>query len=191
MGESAMKTDRLVRRCREGDATAWNALVRRYSAYVHTVITRVFGLSGDEAQEVFQTVWMRVYARLDTLRDDTALRPWIRQVTLNVTRDHLERKRALRNEVLVDDVEPFDDRESALTELDDALDVHDLLAELPDRCHEILQRRFVADEKYAAIGAALDMTTGQVSGAIHRCLGRLRELLRRTNRGPGTVEGMA
>lgn len=181
-----MTTERLVRRCRSGDAAAWNALVRRYSAYVHTVITRAFGLSGDDAEEVFQVVWLRVYSRLEGLRDDTALKPWIRQVTLNVTRDHLDRRRALRNEVLVDDVEPFDDR--VMAELDEALDMHELLADLPERCHEILRRRFVGDEKYAAIGAALGLTTGQVSGAIHRCLGRLRELLR-TNGAPGAVGG--
>lgn len=185
-----MTTERLVRRCRQGDPAAWNALVRRYSAYVHTVIARVFGLPGDEAEEVFQAVWLRVYSRLDGLRDDTALRPWIRQVTLNVTRDHLDRRRGHDREVLVSDVAPFDDREEQLAELDAALDVHELLAELPDRCHEILTRRFAGDEKYAAIATSLGLTTGQVSGAIHRCLGKLRELLGRTNGDPGTVRGI-
>jgi len=186
---SSMRTDWLVRRCREGDASAWSALVHRYSAYVHTVLVRVFGLHGDDAEEVFQAVWLRVYGRLDSLRDDSALRPWIRQVTLNLARDHLDRKRARRDEVLVDDVEPFDDREELMAELDAAMDVHDLLGELPERCTEILTRRFVGDEKYAAIGAALGMTTGQVSGAIHRCLGRLRELLERTEPGTSAVQG--
>ena len=174
-----MNTTWLVRRCQGGDQTAWNALVRRYSGYVHTVIVRVFGLPRGEAEEVFQQVWMRVYARLHTLEDDTALRPWIRQVTLNVSRDHLA-ARGRRDELLVDEIEPYLGEQVVLTELDEALDVHELLAELPEPCSEILTRRFVADEKYSAIAAALQMTVGQVSGSIHRCLGRLRQLMERT-----------
>src|SRR5688500_5911813 len=176
-----MNTERLVRRCQGGDQAAWNLLVRRYSGYVHAVLTRAFGLTREQADEVFQLVWMRVYARVHTLKDDAALRPWIRQVTLNVTRDHLAAARRRREEVLVDEVGPYLGDQAELAELDEALDVHELLDALPERCTEILARRFVNDEKYATIAAALGMTTGQVSGSIHRCLGRLRELVARTD----------
>ena len=71
----------LVSRCRAGDPDAWNELVERYSRYVYAIAVRGFRMSDEDAEDVFQDVFTRVYTRLDTLRDDSALRPWIAQLT--------------------------------------------------------------------------------------------------------------
>ena len=67
----------LVARCRAGDETEWHAVVDRYARYVHAIVTRVYRLPPDDAEDVFQEVFARVFERLDTLRDGDALRPWI------------------------------------------------------------------------------------------------------------------
>ncbi len=153
--------------------------MRRYSAYVYAVIRRVFGLRDTEAEEVFQKVWLRVFSRLDQVRDEAAMRGWIRQITLNVARDHLDARRVRRHEVLVEAAAD----EATFPELDEALAVRQLLGALPEPCSEVLTRRFVVDEKYSTIADGLGLTVGQVSGLIHRCLGRLRFLMERTNEG--------
>jgi RNA polymerase sigma factor (sigma-70 family) len=158
-------------------------LVRRYSAYVHAVIRRAFGLTDTDAEEVFQKVWLRVFSRLDQVRDEAAMRGWVRQITLNVARDHLAARRPATDEVLLE----AEAEEATLQELDEALAVRQLLSELPEPCSEVLTRRFVADEKYATIAGGLGLTVGQVSGLIHRCLGRLRLSMERTEEGPRTV----
>ena len=71
----------LVRLCRADDAGAWNELVERYSRYVYAIAVRGFRLSDEDAEDVFQDVFTRIYTRLDSLRDDSALRPWIAQLT--------------------------------------------------------------------------------------------------------------
>ena len=73
----------LVARCRAGDQVAWEALVDRYSRYVHAIVARVYRLEGHDAEDVFQEVFARVFERLDTLRDGDALRPWIAQTARN------------------------------------------------------------------------------------------------------------
>src|SRR6266566_3528743 len=79
----------LVRRCREGSAEAWNELVERFSRYVYAVCGRGFGLGAHDAEDAFQEVFTRIYTRLDTLRDDSAIRPWIGQLTRRVCLDRL------------------------------------------------------------------------------------------------------
>src|SRR5436190_20428077 len=79
----------LVQRCREGDPEAWNALVERFSRYVYAICTRGFRLREHDAEDVFQEVFTRVYSRLDTLRDDAAVRPWIGQLTRRLCLDML------------------------------------------------------------------------------------------------------
>ena len=87
----------LVQRCRAGDADAWNELVERYSRYVYAIAVRGFRLSDEDAEDVFQDVFTRIYTRLDILRDDSALRPWIAQLTRRRCLDALAaRPRACR-----------------------------------------------------------------------------------------------
>ncbi len=44
----------------------------------------VFRFREHDAEDVFQEVFVRVYDRLGSLRDDAALRPWIAQLTRRV-----------------------------------------------------------------------------------------------------------
>ena len=167
----------LVARCRAGDQAAWAELVQRFSRYVYGITTQGFRLSDPDAEDVFQEVFARVYERLDTLRDDEALRPWIAQLTRRLCIDRL---RATTREVPVNEtVETAD--EDALALLDEALSVHEALAGLPEHCHEVLDRFFARDESYRTIGEALDLPPGTIASRISRCLAKLRETLEGRN----------
>ena len=169
MAETLSDAD-LVARCRAGDPAAWRELVERYSRYVYA-IARSFSLRDADVEDVFQDVFTRAYERLDTLRDDSALRPWLAQLTRRLCIDRL---RSGTREVLAEDAEP-DGLDQRIEELTDALAVHEALAALPENCREILDRFFARDESYRTIGAALDLPGGTIASRISRCLARLRE----------------
>ena len=61
-----------------------------------------------------------------------------------------------------------------IARLDEALSVHQALAQLPDHCREILDRFFTQDESYRMIGEALEVPPGTIASRISRCLTRLR-----------------
>ena len=164
----------LVARCRAGDEAAWSELVERYSRYVYAIAVQAFRLSATDADDVFQECFVRVYERLETLRDDGAFRPWLAQLTRRVCIDRLRagaRDAELDGEALVEEAS------DELYRLEEALAVRDALARLPETCREILDRFFARDESYRAIGAALDLPAGTIASRISRCLGRLREQL--------------
>ena len=70
MSSLDMLTDaELVKRCRAGDPEAWNALVERFSRYVYAICVKGFRLKEEDAEDVFQDVFTRVYTQLDKLRD--------------------------------------------------------------------------------------------------------------------------
>src|ERR671926_1187058 len=79
----------LVARCRAGDQEAWAALVERFSRYVYAIAVQGFRLREQDAEDVFQEVFARVYERLDTLRSDDAIQPWIAQLTRRLCVDKL------------------------------------------------------------------------------------------------------
>jgi RNA polymerase sigma-70 factor (ECF subfamily) len=170
----------IVARCRAGDAAAWPELVERFSRYVNAIASQGYGLRGTDAEDVFQEVFSRVWERLDTLRSDDAVRPWVAQLTRRCCVDHLRGNRA---EAALEDV---DEQvvDGVVDDLDEALVVRDALATLPDECREILDRFFARDESYRTIGAELGLPAGTIASRISRCLSKLRIALEGRNPAP-------
>ena len=175
---STLSDRELVARCRAGDQLAWNELVERFSRYVYAISVQAFRLSETDAEDVFQEVFARAYQHLDKLRDDSAVRPWLAQLTRRLCIDRL---RSSARERPVADEELLGGSEETLALLDEALTVHEALAAAPEHCREMLDRFFARDESYKTIGAALDLPAGTIASRISRCLGRLRELLEGRN----------
>ena len=166
----------LVGLCRQGDSAAWDVLVERFSRYVHAICVQAFRLPLHDAEDVFQEVFMKTYEQLNKLRDDSAVRPWLAQLT---RRACIDRLRAGKREVAEEEVEP-DGVDDQLAVLDAALAVRACLAELSGDCREILDRFFARDESYQAISAALDLPAGTIASRISRCLERLKKTMEET-----------
>ena len=167
-------------RCRTGDAAAWNELVARFSRYVYGIAVQAFRLSEHDAEDVFQDCFARVYEHLDKLRDDSALRPWIGQLTRRLCIDKL---RGASREQPVEEEALLAGAEDTLSTLDEAMTVHEALGHLSGDCREILDRFFAQDQSYRTIGEALDLPSGTIASRISRCLAKLREVLDGKNPG--------
>jgi RNA polymerase sigma-70 factor (ECF subfamily) len=130
-------------------------------------------------------VFLRVYDRLGTLRNEEALRPWIGQLTRRVCLDRLS---AGKREELVEETD-LPGLDETLEELESAIDVHDALATLDQACRELLDRFFARDESYRAIADALGVPMGTVASRISRCLGKLSERFEGSDRASGPSRG--
>ncbi len=173
---SGLPDAELVRACRADDVDAWNELVERYSRYVYAIAVRGFRLSDEDAEDVFQDVFTRIYTRLDSLRDDSALRPWIAQLTRRRCLDAVAAKREIPAEEVVSEEETSD-----LGDVEEAFEVRNALATLPENCQEILDRFFTRDQSYKTIAEELEIPSGTIASRIARCLVRLRETLEGRN----------
>jgi RNA polymerase sigma-70 factor (ECF subfamily) len=174
---STLSDAELVQRCRTGDSEAWNELVERYSRYVYAISVRGFRLSEEDAEDVFQDVFTRAFMRLETLRDDSAFRPWIAQLT---RRRCLDAVSASGREQLMDDV-LADEGGADMQEIEEAFAVREAVAGLSDACQDILDRFFARDQSYRTISGELDIPAGTIASRIARCLRKLREELEGRN----------
>jgi RNA polymerase sigma factor (sigma-70 family) len=188
MSLASLTDAQLVARCRSGDQAAWEELVNRFSRYVYAITTQAFRLARDDAEDVFQEVFARVYEKLDTLRDDDAIRPWIAQLTRRLAIDRL--RGAGREHPSDEEFEPPDAVDTLAT-LDEALSVHQALSALPENCQEILDRFFARDESYKTIGDALGLPSGTIASRISRCLAKLREIFEGRKEPLGASRGRA
>jgi RNA polymerase sigma-70 factor (ECF subfamily) len=174
---STLTDAELVRRCRAGDAEAWDELVARFSRYVYAVSVKGFRLGEEDAEDVFQEVFTRVFTRLDTLRDDSALRPWIAQLTRRLCLDTISSgtKEQPTAEIAMEE------GGVDLDEIDEAFTVREAVTALPEVCQEILDRFFSRDQSYRTISSELHLPSGTIASRIARCLQKLREELEGRN----------
>jgi RNA polymerase sigma-70 factor (ECF subfamily) len=169
----AKATAALVARCRRGDTDAWPEFVRRFSPYVHVIAVRGYRLSEEDAQDVFQEVFLRAWTHLGSLRDDGAIQPWLAQLTRRLAIDRL---RARAREVIREDLDTLRDipTQEALEGLEESLTVHQAIARLPRIHREIVHRFFVRGQSHATIAADLGIAEGTVASRVCRARERLR-----------------
>ena len=141
------------------NAEGWGSLVRRLAPYVHAVLVRAYRLPEQEAQEIFQDVFARTWARMDELRDDGAVRRWIMALTRQLAQE-------ARQDLAGDDGPPS---AAVLRELDDALAVSEAIRHLPVTQRDVAVRRWLDGQDREAIAAALGLSvqtvTAQLEGA--------------------------
>lgn len=168
----------LVRAALDGDLAAWNGLVSRYTLLVQSVVRR-HGLTDDDAEDVVQTVWLRLVENLRHVREPQALPGWI------VTTARHECLRVIRGRRLLSPAD-LTNHAQHLPEGDDAVDAalldserHEALlaalAELPDR-QRALMLLLVEDPppSYDEISRRLGMPIGSIGPTRARALDRIR-----------------
>ena len=172
------EVSRLVQASEHGDEAAWNELVRRFAPLVMAV-TRNYQLTAEDAQDVSQTVWLRLVEHLGSLREPEALPGWLATTTQRECVRLVQRGRR------VQPVDPHTDGvldRGTTVDPDDAIiraelrqALRDGLAELPKRDQLLLQLR-AADPpmSYEEIAELTDMRIGSIGPTLRRCLDRLR-----------------
>jgi len=184
--EISVETDitRLLSAARDGDQSAWDELVRRFSGRLWA-ICRSYGLSQSDAADVFQLTWLRLLEHVDSIREPERLAGWLGTTCRNEALAQLRRRsRALPfgDERLFDQLAgplPAADTPTMLTERDAA--VWRAFGQLGERCQRVL-RALVLDPddgppSYEMVAAALDMPVGSLGPTRGRCLAQLRKLL--------------
>jgi RNA polymerase sigma-70 factor (ECF subfamily) len=83
----------LLERCRQGDELAWEALVRRFQRRVYAVAWQYLR-DGDEARDMAQEVFIRVYQQLGKFQVEKSFLPWLLSVARNACIDRLRKRRA-------------------------------------------------------------------------------------------------
>jgi RNA polymerase sigma-70 factor (ECF subfamily) len=82
----------LVRAARVGDRKACQAIWEKYAALVQRMVRRFFG-PGPDHPDVCQEAFLRVFKRLNELREPAALPGFIIGITLGVARNEARRRR--------------------------------------------------------------------------------------------------
>jgi RNA polymerase sigma-70 factor (ECF subfamily) len=184
----------LVRRCIAGDAVAWEEIVRTYNRRIYNICYRFAG-SGDDAEDLTQEVFIKMYRTLTTY-DHTkgAFATWVTTITRNLLVDHFRKGKQQR---LTDSIDATSEHEDAVPLSEQIQDqsaapdarvrsrevgetVHAALGKLSPELREAVILRDLQDMDYREIAAVLKVPEGTVKSRINRGRAELARLLQRT-----------
>ena len=177
---------RLLAGLRLGERDAFESLFQRHWRTVFGVLFRLVG-SKEEAEDLSQEVFVRLYRNPPDLRDQTTIAPWLYRVATNLgynalrkgTRETLRHQRVER---LVEAEESaglyaIDPERASLVE-EDRMAVRRALSQLSEREQACLVLRH-SGLSYAEVASAL----GVQAGSVGTILARAEEHFRRTYEG--------
>ena len=178
----------LVSRCLDGDEAAWEELVRQHTRQVYGLCFR-FTNSAQEAQDLTQDVFLRVFKTIKTFRSaEGSFHTWLARVTRNLLIDHYRRTRQERVTDSIEEQLPMLQEkggaaaarpDQALAGLEASEILQATLQKLSPDLREAVILRDLQEMEYREIADVLDIPEGTVKSRINRGRAELARLLRK------------
>jgi RNA polymerase sigma-70 factor (ECF subfamily) len=178
----------LIQLCKQGDRDAFDELMRRYEKRVFNFAYRMSG-SYDDASDVTQEAFLRVFNSIGTFRGDAVFTTWLYRIVRNVFLD--ERKRAKthlqtsleeyieldENSVAkqIEDDDPTPDQLIEGKERNQLL--QDAIQSLPEYQRMMMILYHTQSKSYEEISQIMNLPIGTVKSRLNRARLALKEKL--------------
>ena len=164
----------LVLAAQDGDAAAFEGLVRRHQRRAYAV-ARAVVLSHDDAEDAVQEGFLHAFRALSRFRPEQAFGAWLHRIVANAALD-IARRRKVRDadqlpESLASPHRDPAESEELRTRLASALET------LGPRQRSVIVLHDVEGYKHAEIGALLGIPEGTARSDLHHARTHLRRLL--------------
>jgi RNA polymerase sigma-70 factor (ECF subfamily) len=166
--------DALIERCLNGDQAAWEVIVRTHRRKVFNIAYKFVGRH-DQAEDLTQDVFLKLYKSLDTFDRRANFQTWLVSVSRNLCIDHYRSIRKER-EVVNRDVDPSELTPSApersaqavLEQRDRVQLLRQALEQLPPTLRTAVMMRDIREMSYQEIATKLALPEGTVKSRINR-----------------------
>lgn len=174
----------LIAACLEGTVSAWDALIERYRGLIYSVPLR-YGFAKDDAEDIFQSVCVKLIEKLSQLRDQEKLASWL--ITTGLRECWYLRQRQRREISIVnlsdadEEWDPIADMvptDNWLIELEQRHYMEAAYSRLSERCRQLLGYLFFKDppSNYQQISAETGIPVNSIAPTRSRCLEKLKYL---------------
>jgi RNA polymerase sigma-70 factor, ECF subfamily len=176
--------DRLIARCLDGDASAFEPLVEQYRRPLYRVAVRLLG-DREEARDAIQSAFLKAYQSLGTCEPGRRFFSWIYRILVN---DCLNTRRSRRPTAPLVDLPAPGVAPDPVETSETCRRVRLAVLRLPPDLRDVIVLRHFAELSYEEAAAALGIPARTVKSRLFTARQRLCELLaeERTTR-PGAV----
>ena len=163
----------VVDRVLSGDTAAFALLVERYQKVVYNVALR-FLQENDEAEDVAQTVFLKVYERLSTFDRRQKFFSWLYRIAVNESLNHLRQRRPMES---MTEQSSTANAQEEVEQADTARLIREAIEMLTPDQKAVIVLRHYEGLAYDEIAAVLSITEQKVRSRLFTARQVLRELL--------------
>jgi RNA polymerase sigma-70 factor (ECF subfamily) len=161
----------LVKRAKDGDSRALEALCERHAPRVEKVALHLLR-DREDARDAAQEALAKLCTRIGQFRGDALFTTWLHRLTINACRDVANRQRIRACEPLLEDRRTTFDADPVLRN-----ELQRCLAEIAPDQARIVVLKDALGLSFEEIAAVSDMPVGTAKCYAHRGRNRLREKL--------------
>ena len=161
--------------CLQGRRSSQRALYDRFYGFALTVC-RHYAKNTEEAQEILNDGFVKVFRRLEQFRSESSFRAYLRRVMVNAAIDYYRKHHRNRIKLEKSDfVEPaVENGAIARLSLDEVLQ---LVQQLPPTYRLVFNLYVIEGYKHHEIAAQLEISTGTSKSNLSKARAKLRQLI--------------
>lgn len=166
----------LINGCIAGNRRMQEELYRRFSPRMYAVCLRYAG-TAEEAQDILQEGFIKVFKKLATFRGDGSFEGWVRRIFVNTAIEHFRRKKYLQP---VTEKEENTMEGNYLSVLDDLAerDIMGLVQQLSPGYRTVFNMYVVEGYTHKEIGDMLGISEGTSKSQLSRAKVILQDLVK-------------
>jgi RNA polymerase sigma factor (sigma-70 family) len=166
----------LIQGCVEGNRRMQEILYQRFSPKMYAVCLRYAG-NTDDAQDLLQEGFIKVYNNLQKFRSEGSFEGWIRRIFVNTSIEHFRRKSKLRT---VQETEETGIEDKSLTALDHLgeKDILNLIRELSPGYRTVFNLYVVEGYAHKEIAEMMGISEGTSKSQLARAKNILKDLVK-------------
>jgi len=183
MADNSMnKTDsELIREFKNGDIKGYNEIVRKYQQQVYWVIRKMVN-SHDDADDITQEVFIKIYTALNDFREDSNLFTWLYRIATNYAINHI-RKAKVKNTISVELVsEPIESNDKSTGDLMDEerrrIILEKAIETLPPKQRAVFNLRYYDELPYEEISKILKKSVGGIKANYFHAVKKIGEYVK-------------
>ncbi len=174
----------LVESFQKGNEASFNELVRRYQEKVYWIARRFLN-DHDQADDVVQEVFVKIYSALKQFRAESSVYTWLYRITVNVALNAL-RKQKVRDFIRIDEYfEAAEDREEqpdAIIEKNEQQQlIEEAIARLPEKQKAVFLLRYYDELSYEDISQILKTSIGGLKANYFHAAKKIGEYVHRAH----------
>ena len=164
----------LIAACRRGEEVAMETLYHQYKRRVFGLVTRIAG--ANDAEEVAQDVFVRIFRGLGKFRGDSALGTWIYRLSVNAALSHVT-KRGRRRHVGDEPLQYIPAPHGPQRDPQLAQRLESALAKLPPGYRTVLVLHDVEGLSHEECASIMGCRVGTSKSQLHKARAKMRALL--------------
>jgi RNA polymerase sigma-70 factor (ECF subfamily) len=188
--DASMDEAAIIRAAQAGDAEAFERLVRSYDQQVLRLAMNLLR-NPDDARDVYQETFLRVYRNLSSFRFDCSFSTWLYRIAANLCLDQLRKRRVRRTGPAVVETEegemdrlealaesrPLGDPQRAALNRELRSGIENALNSLTPRERLVFELRHFQGMRLREIGEALGSSEEAAKNCLFRATQKMRQAL--------------